>query len=104
MIKNLSQLKKKLVRGIEFKITEHRRAECIGQVRMVNVADTTGFYSIVPAEPYNRINISNGSRGSFLGWSKAAFWEFGDGGICRLYSSDKERSAEYLILGIQVLN
>lgn len=101
MIKNLSQLKKALVAGSEFEIIEHCRKECIGEWRRVNVTDTTGFYSIIPDQPQNKATLANGGRGSFLGWSKAAFWEFREDGVCALYSSDKERAPEFLIIAIR---
>jgi hypothetical protein len=104
MIQNLSQLKKKLIAGAKFIVAEHCRIECVGQLRMIKVADTTGFYSIFPDEPDNKINYANNGKGSYLRWSKASFWDFKDDGICRLYSSDKEKTGEHLLLGIQVLN
>ena len=51
MIKNLSQLKKELAPGAKFEILEHTRPECVGQTREINIANTQGFYSIIPGEP-----------------------------------------------------
>lgn len=53
MVKNLAQLKRTLVKGAEFEIVAHARQGCVGQRRRVNVADSTGFYSIIPDQPGN---------------------------------------------------
>lgn len=85
MITNLSQLKKALVKEMEFEVIALCRTEVVGERRMVNYANTVGFYSIIPSKPDSKANNANGGKGSFLGWSKAAFWEFKDG-VCTLYS------------------
>ena len=51
MANNLSQLKKALTAGAEFEIVGHCRPECLGQSRRVNIANTAGFYSVIPDEP-----------------------------------------------------
>jgi len=104
MIKNLSQLKKTLIAGTSFTITEHCRSEVIGEQRMVNYADTTGIYTITPSNLGSKVSQANNSKGSFLGWSKAVFWEFRDSGICALYSSQTEKTAETLIIAIRVFD
>lgn len=101
MIKNLAQLKRTLVKGAEFTITWHCRPEVIGERRLVNVADTTGIYSIVPGEPENKATQANRGKGSFLGWSKAAFWKFEDG-ECTLYDSNTAFTPEHIIISFKV--
>lgn len=101
MIKNLAQLKRTLVKGAEFTITAHCREELIGERRRVNVADTTGIYSIVPGEPENKATLANGGKGSWLGWSKAAFWKF-EGGVCTLYDSNSAFTPEHIIVSFKV--
>lgn len=101
MVNNLSQLKKALTEGAEFEIVGHCRAECIGQTRRVNIANTAGFYSVIPGEPGGKVSLANGGRGSFLDWSKARFWKF-DNGVCALYDSDKEQTDERLIIAIRL--
>lgn len=102
IIKNLSQLKKLLTAGAEFEITGHARPECIGQRRRVNLANTQGFYSIIPDEPTSRVSTANCGKGSWLGWSKAPFWNF-DGNTAVLYDSDEEHTEAHLIIKIKVL-
>ena len=68
MIKNLSQLKKSLKVGTRFQITGHCRLEYIGQLREVTVANTQGFYSVLPNEPDSKTSKCNGGRGSVLWW------------------------------------
>lgn len=103
MIKNLSQLKKNMVKGAEFTILHHCRPEAVGEHRQVNVADSTGFYSIVPGEPDNKATLANNGKGSWLGWSKAPFWKF-NGNVCSLYSNDKEQTEKSLIISFEVVN
>ena len=101
MIKNLNQLKKTLKKGICFEITGHCRPECIGQRRMVTLANTQGFYSIVPEEPENKISLANDGKGSVLWWNRAPFWKFENDG-CSLYSSDREHTEKFLIMSFRI--
>ena len=101
MIKNLSQLKKFLIKGAEYEIVEHCRTECIGEHRKVYYANTMGFYSIDPNNPENKINKGCGGKGLFLDWNKASFWEFRDDGVCAVYSSDIHRTANCLIIAFK---
>ena len=101
MIKNLSQLKKRLTAGSEFEIIDHCRQEYIGQTRRIILANTQGFYSIVPEEPDNRVSLGNGGKGSVLWWSKAPFWKF-ENGVCSLYDNDK-LDRKGLIIAFQIM-
>lgn len=101
MIKNLSQLKKKLNKGARFCVLAHGRPECVGEEREVTYANTQGFYSIVPGNPDCRTSLANDGRGSHLWWSRAPFWEF-DNGVCTLYASDIKRAPEYVIMSMEV--
>lgn len=102
MVNNLAQLKRALVKGTEFDIVAHARQECVGQRRRVNVADTTGFYSVIPDKPDSRETLANNGRGSYLGWSKAPFWKFEDG-TCTLYDSNKVFTSEHIIISLKVV-
>lgn len=102
MIKNLSQLKKALAPGAEFEIIAHCRPECVGQIRKINIANTQGFYSIIPAEPQSKVTTANCGKGSWLGWSKAPYWEF-DGDTATIYASDEIHTEKYLVMKIRVL-
>ena len=101
MVKNLSQLKRTLQTGAQFRVIDHGRPECVGEEREVTYANTQGFYSIVPNDPNCRTSLANNGRGSVLWWSKAPFWEFKDG-VCSLYASDTKREENYLIMSLQV--
>ena len=63
MVKNLNQLKKTLKKGTCFEITAHCRPEYVGQKRKVTVANTQGFYSIVPDEPDCKVTLANSPCG-----------------------------------------
>ena len=98
MIKNLSQLKKFCVNHPYFEIVAHCRPECVGQIRKVNVVDTTGFYSVIPDNPNAKATLANRGKGSYLGWNKAPFWKF-ENNIASIYSSDK-KTDDSLILSM----
>lgn len=100
MIKNLNQLKKALKKGTCFEITKHCREEYIGQKRMVTLANTKGFYSIIPDEPESKVTLANDGKGSLLWWSKAPFWNF-ENGVCSQYSST-EHTDNCLIIAFRV--
>lgn len=101
MVKNLSQLKKILRKGTCFEIIAHCCPGYVGQKRKVTVANTQGFYSIVPEEPGCKVTLANNGKGSVLWWNKAPFWRFEDG-ICSCYSSDKEHTEKYLIMAFRI--
>lgn len=76
-ITNLSQLKKALQPGTEFKIIEHFvRPECNGQIRIISKAQTNGFYSVVKNDPDSKYSKANGGMGSWCEYGKAAEWLF----------------------------
>ena len=78
IIKNLTQLKRAIEARTPFEILEHNvHPESVGQIRVPNVVQTNGFYSVVRDEPNNPINFYNNHRGSWLGYGKAREdWEF----------------------------
>lgn len=101
-VKNLSQLKKRLVADVEFYVAAHCRPEVIGQRRMISYADTTGFYSAILDGAGNKEAESNGGKGAFLSWRGAAFWDFGEDGICIQYAKDK-KAPEDLLIAIRLI-
>ena len=103
MVNNLSQLKKSLQRGAQFRVIDHGRPECVGEERQVTYANSQGFYSVVPGNPNCRTSLANQGRGSHLYWSKAPFWEFKDG-VCSLYASDARRTKDCLIMSLEVMD
>ena len=101
MVKNLNQLKKTIKKGTCLEILVHCRPEFTGQKRRVTMANTQGFYSIVPDEPEHKVSLANNGRGSVLWWSNAPFWKFEDG-ICSIYCNDKEKTEKYLIMSFRI--
>ena len=101
-IKNLSQLKRALVSGAEFEITQHCRPEYIGQLRKVNISNTQGFYSIVPNDPRSKVSTANCGKGSWLSWRKSSFWSF-DGEAVSVFTSPTDHSRDTLIMRFKVL-
>ncbi len=103
MIQNLAQLKKNLKAGTILEITAHCRPDYVGQKRKITLANTQGFYSVIPDEPQSKVSLANGGKGSVLWWSKAPFWSF-ENGCCSLYDSDKQHTEGHLIMSFHILN
>ena len=101
MIKNLTQLKRQLTAGVGFKITGHCRPEMVGERRRVTVANTQGFYSVIPDDPEAKTSKANGGRGPVVWWSTAPYWGF-ENGVCSRYDNDQEHNEEHLIIAFQV--
>lgn len=81
MIENLAQLKRAVKVNSRFEIIEHRRADFVGQIRVVTAVNTVGCYSIVEGDPEHEVSRANNGLGYSLSWVKAAYWKFHDG-IC----------------------
>ena len=79
MIKNLNQLKKAMKGNPRFQIIAHCRKECVGEIRQVTQANTTGFYSAVAGDPEDWTRTANQGLGLILWWNRAPFWSFQDG-------------------------
>ena len=62
MIKNLSQLKKKLQPGARFQIIEHWKKEFIGQIREVSHLHSNGFHSKVLDDPQHWVSLANDGK------------------------------------------
>lgn len=67
MVKNLNQLKKTIKKGTCLEILVHCRPEFTGQKRRVTMANTQGFYSIVPDEPDHKVSLAMMERDLFSG-------------------------------------
>ena len=96
MVSNLSQLKKAFANKPEFKILDHCRPECIGQIRKVNVVQTNAFYSIIPSEPESDETLANDGKGMWLKYPKAKFWKF-ENDVCSIYFNDNERAGNLIM-------
>ena len=80
MINNLSQLKKAMQKGAKFRILNHKKPECIGEIRTVNVVQTNGFYSYVD-NPNHKSYLANDGKGLWYAYGKASDYEFDNGKI-----------------------
>ena len=101
MVKNLNQLKKTIKKGTCLEILVHCRPEFTGQKRKVTMANTQGFYSIVPNEPDHKVSLANDGKGFVLWWCNASDWEFHDG-ICSIYCKGKEHTKEFLVMSFHI--
>ena len=101
-MRTMTELKKTLTIGAEFKILDSHRAETIGQVRRVNYANTQGIYTIIPSEPDSAATKANGGRGSYLGWGAAKYWRFKEDNVVALYNSAEEQNRETLVIEFKI--
>lgn len=82
-IKNLAQLKRAINGRNAFEIVKHCRfPEWEGQVRIPNVTQTNGFYSVVQNDPSHKVSMFNDGKGSWLAYGKASEWKFENGTCC----------------------
>lgn len=102
MIKNLSQLKKELQAGTQFKILGHIRPACIGEVREVTLANTVGLYSKVLTGDDISVNSGNDGKGLFMDWGKATAWAFSNG-ECTCYFDGTNHVDENRIISLEVI-
>ena len=83
-IKNLSQMKKAVNVHTPFRIIKHYvKPELEGQIRVPNVLQTNGFYSVEKDKPNSRISMANNGKGYWLAYGKASDWNF-QNGLCTL--------------------
>ena len=79
-IKNLSQLKKALASGHNFKILAHyKHPEWSGQVRTVKEMGATIMYTGLLGHPESRIDNLNDGKGCYFNFGKASDWTFRNG-------------------------
>ena len=103
MIKNLNQLKKVMKGNPKFQIIAHCRKECVGEIRQVTQANTTGFYSAVAGDPEDWTHTANNGLGLIHWWNRAPFWSFQDG-VCSAYDSDTTHTEDHLIMAFLILD
>ena len=103
MVKNLNQLKKVMKGNPRFQIIAHCRKECIGEIRQVTQANTTGFYSAVAGDSEDWTRTANQGLGLILWWNRAPFWSFQDG-VCSVYDSDTIHTEDHLIMAFRILD
>ena len=81
-VKNLSQFKKAIASKRPFRIIKHYvKPEAEGQIRVPNVVQTNGFYSVEKDNPTSPVSIANNGKGYWMQYGKACDWRF-DNGIC----------------------
>lgn len=80
IVKNLSQFKREIKGGRNFKIIEHFiKPECNGEIRIPSVVQTNGFYSKIKDDATNRSN-SNYGKGIWIEYDKAKDYIFNEDG------------------------
>lgn len=87
MITNLSQFKKAMKDGRKFQIIEHFNfPERNGEIRVPNVVQTNGMYTVIPNDPNCKISKANNGKGSWVAFGKASDWTFCNGIIQQSYN------------------
>lgn len=78
-VKNVSQLKKALQKGAEYRVIAHRvHPEYVGLVRVVNKVQTNCVYSKIKDQPEHRYSVINYGLGVRTDFLKPDNYEFGD--------------------------
>lgn len=91
LIKNLSQLKKAVAAKMPFRIVEHFiKPELTGQLRVPNVVQTNGFYSVEKDKPGSRVSLANNGKGYWLDYGKASNWMFDGENITRVFDNGEK--------------
>lgn len=91
-IQNLSQLKKALQLGAEYRMVAHRiHPEYIGLVRVVNKVQTNCVYSKIKDQPDHKYSQYNGGLGIRMDFMKTSHYEFGDTVKVYCKSNDKTK-------------
>jgi hypothetical protein len=91
IVKNLSQLKKAISAKTPFRIVEHYiKPEFSGQVRLPNVIQTNGFYSVEDGKPDSKVSQANYGKGYWLDYGKASEWTFDGEYITRIFSNGEK--------------
>lgn len=98
-MKNLSELKRILIKDKHFKTLDSINKNNIGQIRKVTKCDTTGIYSIILNKPESEISTCNNGNGIYLEWKKASNWTFNNN-IANQYSSANH---DMLLISIEIL-
>lgn len=104
MINNLSQLKKAMKKGAKFRILDHTRPECIGEIRTVGAVQTNRFYSYVD-DPNHKTYLANGGKGLGCDYRKASDYEFDNGKISMYinFNDGKHKPIHELIMTIEMV-
>lgn len=76
IVKNLTQLKKAIEARTPFEIVKHYIHPYTGQIRVPNVVQTNGFYSVTRDDVKNEVNMFNGGKGVWMPYGKASDWKF----------------------------
>lgn len=96
IVTNLSQFKKAMMKGVNFKVINHFTfPERIGDIRKPNVVQSNGMYTIITndinqPEAKEKFNTANGGKGSWIEFGAARCYDFKDGVITQ-YSDDSKR-------------
>lgn len=103
-IKNLSQLKKILVKGKKYRVIKHCiRDEYSGQLRYINIKQTNGMYSKIVDDPDCKVSNCNHGKGIWSDFGKATNWVFKDN-LCtffdKYYINEKEKVVEIFTIGV----
>jgi hypothetical protein len=100
-INNLSELKKFLQIGSEFKVLKHQKPKLVGQLRKVTKVQTNAVYTIIPNEPEHENSKCNGGKGLRMDFDKANHYEFGD--TIKWFNKPVGTKDNHLIMEFEVL-
>ena len=95
-IKNLSELKRFIQPGVEFKtLSQKNHPDLVGLTRVVTTVQTVGFYSKIKDQPNSRFSTDNGGKGFRTDFAKADAYIF-DGTTVKVKDTrNKDRGVIY---------
>ena len=95
-IKNLSELKRFIQPGVEFKtLSQKNHPDLVGLTRVVTTVQTVCFYSKIKDQPNSRFSTDNGGKGFRTDFAKADAYIF-DGTTVKVKDTrNKDRGVIY---------
>lgn len=100
-IKNFTQMKKAMAEKREFIILDHWRTESIGDIRVPNVLQTNGVYTVDKDKPESEVSKANGGKGRMFWYGKAADYDFLEDRIVQYSEADREKA--YMVMAFKFI-
>ena len=100
-VKTLAELKRAVQKGKPYEILRHYiKEDWTGQIRIPNVVQSNGWYSVVMNKPNHPQSQANYGKGVWLDYGKATDWIFTPQGTCKRLDKDRK----HVIMEIKFLN
>ncbi len=101
-INNLEQMKKALRKGVTFKVIDHQKPQCVGQIREVTITKKVGVYTAIFEDKDNEFSKANGGKGNWLSFDRASHYIFDNNSI-KWYAKPVGNADNRLIMEFRLL-